>query len=142
MMRVPRSPSTRRNSVWRQGRLASSIREVVCWAAAGSAVRRNRRQHRPAPPDPFPGGKMEISELTEELRKQAGRNVRLGYKVKFVIDDGIIFWDGTGDTPDIGNEDKGEADTTITITAENLQKLMQGGLDPTLGYMTGKLKVE
>jgi len=85
---------------------------------------------------------MDISELTEELRKQASRNVRLGYKVKFILDDGIIFWDGSGDTPDVANEDKGEADTTITMTAENLQKLMQGGLDPTLAYMTGKLKVE
>ncbi len=85
---------------------------------------------------------MEISELTEELRKQAGRNMRLGYKVKFVLDDGIIFWDGTGDTPEIGNEDRDGADTTITMTAENLQKLMQGLLDPTLAYMTGKLKVE
>jgi putative sterol carrier protein len=85
---------------------------------------------------------MEIAELTEELRKQAGRNVRLGYKVKFVLGDGLIFWDGTGDSPDVGNDDKGDADTTITITAENLEKLMQGNLDPTLAYMTGKLKVE
>ena len=85
---------------------------------------------------------MELSELTEELRMLAGRNVRLGYKVKFVLDDGIIFWDGTGDTPDVGNEDKDGADTTITMTAENLKKLMAGGLDPTLAYMTGKLKVE
>jgi putative sterol carrier protein len=85
---------------------------------------------------------MEIAELTEELRKQAGRNVRLGYKVKFVLGEGLIFWDGTGDSPDVGNDDKGDADTTITITAENLEKLMQGNLDPTLAYMTGKLKVE
>jgi putative sterol carrier protein len=85
---------------------------------------------------------MEIAELTEELRKQAGKNVRLGYKVKFVLGDGLIFWDGTGDSPDVGNDDKGDADTTITITAENLEKLMQGNLDPTLAYMTGKLKVE
>jgi putative sterol carrier protein len=85
---------------------------------------------------------MEIAELTEELRKQAGRNVRLGYKVKFVLGDGLIFWDGTGDSPDVGNDDKGDDDTTITITAENLEKLMQGNLDPTLAYMTGKLKVE
>ena len=85
---------------------------------------------------------MELTELTDELRKQAGRNVKLGYKVKFVLDDGVIFWDGTDTSPEIGNEDKGEADTTINISAENLQKLMQGGLDPTLAYMTGKLKVE
>jgi putative sterol carrier protein len=85
---------------------------------------------------------MDISELTEKLRKQAGRNVRLGYKVKFAIDDGLIFWDGTGEAPDIGNEDRDGADTTITITGENLEKLMRGDLDPTLAYMTGKLKIE
>ena len=85
---------------------------------------------------------MDIGALTEEMRKQAGRNVRLGYKVKVVLDDGLIFWDGTGDSPEIGNEDKGDPDTTITITADNLQKLMQGALDPTLAYMTGKLRVE
>ena len=85
---------------------------------------------------------MDLAELTDELRKQASRNVKLGYKVKFVLDDGVIFWDGTEAPPEIGNEDKGEADTTISINSENLQKLMKGGLDPTLAYMTGKLKVE
>jgi putative sterol carrier protein len=85
---------------------------------------------------------MDLGELTDELRKQAGRNVKLGYKVKFNLDEGVIFWDGTEAAPEVGNEDKGEADTTIKITAENLEKLMKGALDPTLAYMTGKLKVE
>ena len=85
---------------------------------------------------------MDLMELTEALRIQAARNVKLGYKVKFVLEDGVIFWDGTGVPPEIGNEDKGEVDTTISLSAANLEKLMQGGLDPTLAYMTGKLKVE
>lgn len=85
---------------------------------------------------------MDLAELTEEMRRRAGQNVKLGYKVKFVMEDGIIFWDGTEHPPEIGNEDKGEANTTIKISPENLQKLMAGNLDPTLGYMTGKLKVE
>lgn len=85
---------------------------------------------------------MELSELTEELRRRAGQNVKLGYKVKFVIDDDVIFWDGTEHPPEIDNEDKGDATTTISISPDNLQKLMAGGLDPTLAYMTGKLKVE
>jgi putative sterol carrier protein len=85
---------------------------------------------------------MELSELTEELRRRAGQNVKLGYKVKFVIDDDVIFWDGTEHPPEIGNDDKGDATTTISISPDNLQKLMGGALDPTLAYMTGKLKVE
>ncbi len=85
---------------------------------------------------------MDLADLTEELRRRAGQNVKLGYKVKFILDDGTIFWDGTEHPPAIGNDDAGDATTTIKITGENLQKLMAGGLDPTLAYMTGKLKVE
>ena len=86
---------------------------------------------------------MELSELTDELRKRAGQNVKLGYKVKFILeDDGIIFWDGTEHPPAVDNEDKPDATTTIKISPENLKKLMDGALDPTLAYMTGKLKVE
>ena len=36
----------------------------------------------------------------------------------------------------------GPADTTIRISEDNLEKLLTGALDPTLAYMTGKLKVE
>jgi putative sterol carrier protein len=86
---------------------------------------------------------MDLGELTEELRKRAGQNVKLGYKVKFILEDGgIIFWDGTEHPPAIDNDDRPDATTTIRISPENLKKLVDGALDPTLAYMTGKLKVE
>jgi putative sterol carrier protein len=85
---------------------------------------------------------MELEALIAEMRTRAGQNLKLGYKVKFVVGDDLIFWDGTEHPPSIGTEDQGDANTTITITPENLEKLMAGKLDPTLGYMTGKLKVE
>lgn len=86
---------------------------------------------------------MELSSLTEEIRRRAGLNMKLGYKVKFILDEhGVIFWDGTEHPPEIDNEDRPEATTTIRISAENLKKLVDGTLDPTLAYMTGKLKVE
>lgn len=85
---------------------------------------------------------MDTDALIEEMRRRAGQNVKLGYKVKFVVEDDIIFWDGTEHPPVIEGSDLGDASTTITITPQNLQKLLQGQLDPTLAYMTGKLKVE
>jgi putative sterol carrier protein len=85
---------------------------------------------------------MDLAELTDELRRRAGQNVKLGYKVKFILDEGTIFWDGTEQSPAISNDDGGDATTTIKISGANLGKLMAGGLDPTLAYMTGKLKVE
>ncbi len=85
---------------------------------------------------------MSLESLTGELRKRAAQNPKLGYKVKVVLDDvGVIFWDGTADPSTLTNDD-GEADTILRISAENLEKLIAGTLDPTMAYMTGKLKVE
>ena len=69
---------------------------------------------------------MDLAELTDEVRKRAGQNVKLGYKVKFILgdDEGIIFWDGTEHPPAIDNEDKADATTTIRMSAENLEKLI------------------
>ena len=43
--------------------------------------------------------------------------------------------------PVVGNED-GPVTTTMKLTSANLEKMLAGSLDPTLAYMTGKLKVE
>ena len=35
----------------------------------------------------------------------------------------------------------GEADSTLTLSPEALQQMIDGALDPTFAYMTGKLKI-
>jgi putative sterol carrier protein len=85
---------------------------------------------------------MSLESLTEALRQRAAQNPKLGYKVKFVLDDGsVILWDGAGDRTSVASSD-GEADTIMRLSEENLEKLLAGTLDPTMAYMTGKLKVE
>jgi len=85
---------------------------------------------------------MSLESVTEDLRQRAGRAAGLGYKVKFDVGDGaFVHWDGTGATPVISNDDS-DADTTIAITLDNLEKLLSGDLDPTFAYATGKIKVE
>jgi putative sterol carrier protein len=85
---------------------------------------------------------MSTSELIETLTKRATGYPKLGYKVKVLLDEGgVIFWDGTADRPAISAED-GEADTTLRLSEDDFRKLLAGNLDPTLAYMTGKLKVE
>ncbi|HXV23770.1 MAG TPA: SCP2 sterol-binding domain-containing protein [Alphaproteobacteria bacterium] len=85
---------------------------------------------------------MVTERLAEQIRRRAAQSPRLGYTVKFVVDeDAVIRWDGTGAEPLIDTAD-GPADTTIRISEDNLDKLLSGTLDPTLAYMTGKLKVE
>jgi len=84
----------------------------------------------------------DVEALTELLGSKAKMLRPLGYKLKLLIEEGgIIFWDGSGGTPVINNDDA-EADTTLRMTAANAKALLEGRLDPTLAYMTGKLKVE
>lgn len=86
---------------------------------------------------------MSLESLTEAIRAQAALNPPLGYKVKFDLGgEGIIFWDGTGPTPEVSNEEAGAPDTVMTMSEADLQSLVNGTLDPQLAYMTGKLKVE
>jgi putative sterol carrier protein len=85
---------------------------------------------------------MTAGELAEILRQRVAHAPKLGYRVKFLLDEGgTILWDGTGDGPEISGAD-GEADTVIRLSVESFAQLMDGRLDPTLAYMTGKLKVE
>ena len=85
---------------------------------------------------------MGLEHLTEEIERRARSSPRLGYAVKFALEEGgVVRWDGTGVAPIVDNSDI-ETNTTIRISRENLAKLLSGALDPTIAYMTGKLKVE
>ncbi|HZT19445.1 MAG TPA: SCP2 sterol-binding domain-containing protein [Dongiaceae bacterium] len=85
---------------------------------------------------------MSLADLAESLRRRVSAYPKLGYRVKFLFEDGgAILWDGAGDQPAVSEAD-GEADTTLRLSQEDFRKLMDGSLDPTLAYMTGKLKVE
>jgi len=84
---------------------------------------------------------MSLESATTAIRAKAALAPKLGYRVTFDLGgDGIIHWDGTAVPAAIGNE-AGESDTTLTMSLEDLQKLIDGALNPTLAYMTGKLKV-
>ena len=85
---------------------------------------------------------MSLESVTDDLRERASRAPSLGYKVKFAAGDGaVVHWDGTATPPVISNDDA-DADTTISISLENMEKLLSGDLDPTFAYATGKIKVE
>jgi len=50
---------------------------------------------------------------------------------------GAIIIDGANVT--VGN---GDADATISMTLDDFQDLVSGDLNPTMAFMTGKLKVD
>ncbi|MGP1396909.1 MAG: SCP2 sterol-binding domain-containing protein [Inquilinaceae bacterium] len=86
---------------------------------------------------------MPLARLTETIRERANRSAPLGHKVRFDLGtDGVIFVDGTERPAQVTNDGSEPADATLRATAEALGAILAGTLDPTLAYMTGKLKVD
>lgn len=84
---------------------------------------------------------MTIDQIETQMKSRALNFVGLGALVKFDLGGGdMLFIDGRKTPPTIGREGT-TPDTTLTISAENLVKLAEGKLAPTLAFMTGKLKV-
>lgn len=84
-----------------------------------------------------------MTDVEDRLRDALPKLSRLGAVVRFDLgNDGLWLVDASAGNPTLG-EDDGDADAacTIKITGENLIKLMDGKLDPMLGYTLGKIKV-
>lgn len=85
---------------------------------------------------------MSLETIEQEVRDNLMKFAGLGYRVKFVFDEGAAYLlDGTVTPPTLTAED-GEADCTLRLSVANMEKLMAGSLNPTLAYSLGKLKVD
>ncbi len=74
---------------------------------------------------------------------RAGDLAELNHSVLFDLEDeGKILIDATGDevvvTP---NPDDDDAETTLVLSADNLEKLIAGDLNPMIAFTMGKLKI-
>lgn len=79
---------------------------------------------------------MSIQDLVDQLRPKL-ESVGFDKSVKFDTGgDGVIVINGTN----ISTTDA-EADCTISTSLDNLTALLQGELNPTMAFMTGKIKV-
>ena len=76
----------------------------------------------------------------EQLQQKANKAEAIGGTLKFVIDDLIVFVDGTGNGNVVSQSDE-EADCTITTSADTLMELQSGDLNPMMAVMGGKVKI-
>lgn len=78
-----------------------------------------------------------LDELTTRMRQAVGDGSSLDKTVKFDFgDEGLIHMDGGAVT----NEDK-PADCTLTLSKSDFEAMGRGELDPTMAFMSGKLKI-
>lgn len=86
---------------------------------------------------------MALEDLVGEMQRKAEQFKELHHTVLFDLgDDGRILLDAAGDEVKIvPNPGSDEAETTLTLSADNMVKLINGDLNPMVAFTLGKLKV-
>ena len=80
---------------------------------------------------------MSLEAIAEKIRERVAGS-GFDKSVKFDLgEDGVIVVDGQT----VSTEDAG-ADCTITLSRDDFESLMAGDLNPTMAFMTGKLKID
>ena len=86
-----------------------------------------------------------VSEFFEGLSSQVDESKTAGMTNTYRFDvEGAGIWtvDVEDGKVDVTKDGDAEPDVTITTSEENFQKLVNGELNPTTAYMTGKLKIK
>ena len=82
---------------------------------------------------------MDLADITNRVQSALASGVNFDKTVKFDFGSiGKLLIDGASKTA--SNDDK-PADATVTVDFDDFKKLAQGALDPTMAFMSGKLKV-
>jgi len=82
-----------------------------------------------------------IEQITEKFTAAAANAAPIGSTIKFELDGDTVFIDGSGDANVVSNDNK-DADCTITMSVEDLDKLRKGELNPMMAVMSGKIKIK
>ena len=86
--------------------------------------------------------RMTYDEIEKSIKDKLAMAPSLGVTFKFDFgDDGAVFVDGT-QTPAVVSREGDDAETTVICSKETFKKILEGALDPTMAFMTGKVKIK
>lgn len=85
---------------------------------------------------------MSLQQLTEGLRDRVGEDCGLGASVKWDFGDGTFLLLDASQVPNVVSNDDSDADCTLKISIDDFTAMIEGELDGTAAFMTGKLKIE
>ena len=88
----------------------------------------------------FKKKKMSIENIVSQFEKKASSAAPIGGSIKFEVDGQGILIDGSRDSNTVKASDE-EADCTISLTAEVLEKLRDGEINPMMAVMGGQIKI-
>ena len=83
---------------------------------------------------------MSHEKVFEQFKERAENASPLGGTLKFLVDENPIFINGNGEQNTI-SIDNSDADCTIVVSTEVLEKFRDGELNPMMAVMGGQIKI-
>ena len=83
---------------------------------------------------------MSVDNIISQFEKRSSNAEPIGGKLKFEVDGVGILIDGTSETNTVSASND-DADCTISLTAEVLEKLRDGEINPMMAVMGGQIKI-
>jgi acyl-CoA dehydrogenase len=84
---------------------------------------------------------MNLEAIYAGIKEKAGNLDPIGATLKMVVDDQIVYVDGSGEKNEVSQDDK-EADCVITASMETMKELLSGDSNPMMAVMVGKVKIK
>lgn len=85
---------------------------------------------------------ISIEDFTSGFRKSVGENSGLDAIIKFAFDEGGFIWIDGKNVPNSVTNDDNQADVTLKMSLETLNKLHRKEMNGMMGVMSGKIKIE
>ncbi len=84
---------------------------------------------------------MNLESIYAGIKEKASNLDSIGATLKMVVDEQIIYVDGTGEGNAVSQDDK-EADCVITTSMDTMKELLSGNSNPMMAVMMGKVKIK
>ena len=83
-----------------------------------------------------------LQDLTSRILTLVSDKDAIGFDLKFdLAGDGVIHI-AAKDGPVVVSNSDNDADTTLRMSASDLQQMLDGKLNPTTAFMFGKIKID
>jgi len=84
---------------------------------------------------------MNLESTTKKVEAKATSVDAIDATVKFVMEEGVIFVDGSGDANQVHNENK-EADLDVDLNLEVFNQMMDGEMNPMMAVMNNDITLD
>ena len=83
-----------------------------------------------------------LAELTKRIARLVEEKDPVGFNLKFDLSGAGVIYVAAKVAPIAVSNTEADAETTLRLSTQDLQQLLDGRLNPTTAFMFGKIKID